>query len=108
MGSCSPDEVEAILTAQRGLLSREVERLAPDVTLYLSGPNYYAALRSEFPDIEFTAVAGRTERQFARVRGSGLPDRSYRLYHPNYLNRSRERWAWLQELSDAEFDLLRF
>lgn len=106
MGSCSAEEVRAILKAQHGLLRREIEQLAPDVVLFLCGPNYDLALRGEFPEVQFTAVAGRTERQFARVRASGLPARSYRLYHPNYLNRSRERWAWLQELMDSDFDLL--
>lgn len=103
VGSCSAEEVKAILAAQHGLLRQEIELLAPDVVLFLSGPNYDSALRSEYTDIEFTAVARRTERQFARVHASGLPVRSYRLYHPNYLNRSQERWGWLQELLDADF-----
>lgn len=105
MGSCSAEEVKTILAAQHGLLRLEIDQLAPDVVLFLSGPNYDSALRNEYPEIEFNSVAGRTERQFARVRALGLPARSYRLYHPSYLNRSRERWAWLQELVDADFDL---
>jgi hypothetical protein len=60
--------------------------------LFVTGPSYDDVLAQYFADIEFKAL-DLPARQFAMLVHPDLPEHSYRLYHPNYLNRDRKgRW----------------
>ena len=95
---CDPDELREILNFQRGLLAREIRVLKPTAVLFFTGPSYDLALQDEFDGIEIYPLSGRSERQFAGVRHPDLPPIAIRTYHPGYLNRSREKRSWLEDI----------
>ena len=102
MENCRSAEVSALKRLQRGLLREEIQILRPDVVVFFSGPRYDSALRFEFPDMELSPLSRRRPASTAAVvRADGLPPRTIRTYHPEYLQRSRQlhligeisRWA---------------
>jgi len=102
MKNCRAAEISALKRLQKGLLHEEIQILRPDVVVFFSGPRYDAALRFEFPDMEVSPLFRRTPTSAACViRAEGLPPRTIRTYHPEYLQRSRQlhliaeisRWA---------------
>lgn len=102
MENCTAAEVSALRRVQLGLLRGEIDILQPDVVVFFSGPRYDAAIRGEFPDMEISALSRRLPKSTVGVvRASGLPPRTIRTYHPEYLQRSRQlgllsqisRWA---------------
>lgn len=95
---CTSEEQQGLLKGQHGLLEQEVRILRPNAVVFFTGPNYDRVLQSEFPDAEFVPIGDRPTREFARVRSSSLPDSTFRLYHPGYLTRSRDRWAGLDQI----------
>jgi hypothetical protein len=119
MRNCRTAEISALQRAQKGLLREEIQILGPDVVVFFSGPRYDSALRFEFPDMELSALSRRrSPAVVAVVRAAGLPPRTIRTYHPEYLQRSRQlgligeisRWAiseaaaghlWVPPISSA-------
>ena len=104
MQNCKAAEVAALQRAQKGLLTEEIAILNPDIVVFFSGPRYDSAIRSEFPDMEISALSRRVPASAVGVvRAAGLPVRTVRTYHPEYLQRSRQlgmlsvisRWAGL-------------
>jgi hypothetical protein len=96
---CSPPELRDLMAFQRGLLTSEIRVLNPTAVLFFTGPDYDFELLSEFRNAALVPVPGRTERQFARIRHPDLPSMVIRTYHPSYLRREPERWAWLEEIA---------
>ena len=65
--------------------------LRPDVVVFFTGPHYDKAIRAEFTDVEFEAFGpGYPESSLAFVRARGLPVKTVRTFHPEYLQRSRQ------------------
>lgn len=95
--NCTEAQLDHLLSAQRGVLAKEIRLLQPTAVVFFTGPNYDRILCDEFLDLSFHAVQGHKERQFSKVQAKGLPSRSFRVYHPGYLVRSR-RWNWINEL----------
>ena len=104
MKNCKAAEVAALQRAQKGLLAEEIAILNPDVVVFFSGPRYEASLRCEFPDMRISPLSRRVPASAVGVvRAAGLPVRTIRTYHPEYLQRSRQlgllsvisRWAEL-------------
>lgn len=102
MRNCSAGEVSALQRVQQGLLFEEIAILNPDVVVFLSGPRYDSAIRCEFPDMKISPFSRRVpDSSVGIVRAAGLPARTIRTYHPEYLQRSRQlgllseisRWA---------------
>jgi hypothetical protein len=100
--NCRAAEVNALQRAQKGLLAGEIAILNPDVVVFLSGPRYDSAIRCEFPDMKISPFSRRVpDSSVGVVRAEGLPLRTIRTYHPEYLQRSRQlgllseisRWA---------------
>ncbi len=78
-----------LLTLQRGVLTREIERLEIDTVVLVTGPDYDHAIRSEFGEVEFAIIAGWQARQMAEVKVRSLSSaRMIRTYHPAYLQRA--------------------
>ena len=97
MRNCTARELNALRLVQSGLLRDELAILQPDIVIFLSGPRYDSTLRCDFPDVEFLPLRrGLSTTTAGIVRASGLPSRSIRTYHPEYLQRSNQ----LQVLSD--------
>ncbi len=93
--NCTVAEVAKIQKAQHGLLRHEIEILNPDVAVFFTGPSYDPAIRAEFPDLEFHAFEWPGQNalplsNLAILRSSGLPFKTVRSYHPEYLQRSRQ------------------
>jgi hypothetical protein len=91
MKNCSASEIAALQRVQQGLLAEEVMILKPDIVVFLSGPRYDHAIRSEYPDLQISPISRRLPASAAGViRAEGLPLRTIRTYHPEYLQRSRQ------------------
>jgi hypothetical protein len=102
MKNCRAAEVAALQRAQKGLLAAEIAILNPDVVVFFSGPRYDSTIRGEFPDMKISPLSRRTPASAVGVvRATGLPVKTIRTYHPEYLQRSRQlgllsvisRWA---------------
>lgn len=102
MENCRAAEISALQRLQNGLLREEIQVLRPDVVVFFSGPRYDSTLRFEFPDMEMSPLSRRRSTSAAGIiRATGLPPRTIRTYHPEYLQRSRQlgvieeisRWA---------------
>jgi len=83
-------ELETILDLERDILRGELEILKPDVVIFLTGPHYDSVV-SRLLDARPEPVDGLPENAFARLRADVLPMRSFRTYHPSYMNRIRAR-----------------
>lgn len=86
LGGRRPRGLESDLAEAFPLLSQELGVVQPDLVVFLTGPGYDGLIG--------TTISGRIEplrgwpsRLLARVRGDGLPEASFRTYHPNYLLR---------------------
>jgi hypothetical protein len=95
MRNCTRAEIAAIQKAQQGLLRHEIDVLKPDVVVFFTGPRYDSAIRAEFPDVEFLPfdeipASCASLSSLALIRASGLPAKTVRSYHPEYLQRSRQ------------------
>jgi hypothetical protein len=89
--NCGAAEVSALRQVQRGLLSEEIAILKPDIVVFLSGPRYDSSIQYEFPDLEILPFRRRLPTSAVGVlRAAGLPARTVRTYHPEYLQRSRQ------------------
>ena len=91
MRNCKAAEISALRRIQTGLLRREIAILKPDIVVFVSGPRYDGTIKSEFPDMEVSPLSRKLPVMAAGVvRAGGLPARTVRTYHPEYLQRSRQ------------------
>lgn len=76
------------------VIGAEVKTFAPDIVIFLTGPNRDGDIKHHFSDAEFTAITPNVKkRELAKVSSTDLPERSIRLYHPSYFggfNRHRK------------------
>lgn len=93
------EERAVIYAAQRGLLKAEIEILKPQAVIFFTGPYYDEAIVDEFEDVQRSEVEGFNMRSFAHLKAKGLPWKSYRLYHPNYLYRKKLYNDWIGHLN---------
>jgi hypothetical protein len=96
--SATTKQLAQITTLQQGLLASEITALAPTGVLFTTGPNYDPALLSQFPGAVLEKVKNYEVRQLCRVRHPGLPPRTFRTYHPNYLHYKKPK-TWLKFLT---------
>lgn len=89
ISNCKVAEIAALSRVQAGLLSHEVRILKPDVVVFLSGPRYDAAICAEFPDLTITQFSRRRPASaIGLLTADGLPAKTVRTFHPEYLQRS--------------------
>jgi hypothetical protein len=69
------------------LSSKEMEILAPNVSIFFTGPNYDDIIKKIYPDVEFHGVNGYKIRQLAQLKSKNLQSLAFRTYHPGYLYR---------------------
>jgi hypothetical protein len=97
--SCDEDARDHLRRVQVGLLTTEVVALKPTIVVFFSGPTYDQEIAKAFSDCTFEQVfSDRPEREIALIRSELLPPHSFRIYHPNYLQRSR-RWSLIDRLA---------
>lgn len=93
---------EAAIQLQRDILITELTIARPNICLFVTGPNYDFMLQRYFEGVLFEPLE-LPVRQFARLSHPNLPQHSYRIYHPNYLNRDRkERWNKVFQILSRE------
>ena len=86
-----PKDIESLLQREYNVLPMEIEALAPEVVIFLTGPEYDDRLRETFhrvggsgSNLNFEPVNSLKANELSRVVHSKLPYHSYRTYHPNY------------------------
>ena len=84
------------------IFREEIRICRPDTILFLSGPNYDSLIEERFG--KFSAercIDGVASREFARLKFAN-PEfagiKAFRTYHPAYLQRSKNRCAWVQSV----------
>ncbi|MHA6195825.1 hypothetical protein ACX3YG_15800 [Pseudomonas wadenswilerensis] len=92
----SREDADNIWRISAGLLTRELEILNPDAVIFFTGPDYDRYLELEFSGLVWAAVGEHGERRFAKLAHGALPAKSWRTYHPGYLNRGN--WQLVNEV----------
>jgi hypothetical protein len=77
--------LEHVLTLQGDIFQKEVEILAPEVVIFLTGPDYDHIIRRFYPEVVFAPIDKYTERELALVSAVGLPRLTFRTYHPGFI-----------------------
>jgi hypothetical protein len=92
-------ELEELVCRTFNMLPMEIEIAAPEVVIFLTGPDYDRRL-NDCLDSRMQPLKGWGLNELARVvdaRGL-LPSHSYRTYHPGYLFRGkRDVWQRIRE-----------
>ena len=79
-------------------LKDEIVITKPDIVIFLSGPDYDGKINIQFNnEVEFKPFKEQHIRETAILEHPVLPKHSYRIYHPNYLQRSKKSFL-LEEL----------
>jgi hypothetical protein len=98
--NCSIRDIRKLRKAQNGLLAEEIRLLKPKTVVFFTGRSYDCDLFESLPEATLASLWSDTPTtEVARVKSLDLPFRSYRTYHPTYLQRSR-RWSTIQRLVD--------
>jgi hypothetical protein len=86
--SSIPSEQVRQALIQTRLLPDEIRILDPHVVVFHTGPSYECWLDEWFP-----GLAREGDAWLARLTADGLPMRTFRTYHPRYLNYRSRRQA---------------
>ncbi|ADG82309.1 uracil-DNA glycosylase family protein [Thermincola potens] len=90
--------VEEVLQ-RLALLPKEIRIANPEIVIFFTGPNYDDCINSTFDGIKYEQISDTYPLlALAKLIHSELPVHSYRLYHPNYLRRSK-RWELIYFLA---------
>lgn len=90
-----PEQVRNAIRAAappHGLLRTLLEITQPDAVVFLTGPSGYYRweVQQQFDGITEHPVDGCPEKSLCRLSHPALPPATFRLYHPNYLRRSKQ------------------
>jgi hypothetical protein len=80
------------------VVAQETAILDPHIVVFFTGPDYDQFILKAFPDARFTAHPTRGLRAVGRIAATGLPDSSFRTYHPNYLWRTGDINGYLDDV----------
>jgi len=69
------------------LLKKEIELATPDIVLFLTGPRYDEEIKHLFADVVFFEIKNFKSNELVQLRILGLPQKTFRTYHPGYINR---------------------
>lgn len=93
-----PAEIENIIDKNFYILEDEIKIINPDIVLFLTGPIYDEYLKKHLENIKFENVDNYKKKEFAKVIHSSLPEKSFRIYHPVYLQRIKRKKEYLNKL----------
>jgi hypothetical protein len=79
-------EIEEFVIEKFPVVAAELKILGPDVVVFFTGPAYDDVLAKTFRNVEMRELDGFRINEFARVEGTGLPQLSFRTYHPTYMS----------------------
>jgi len=97
-GDRPEDKVEKTVSAAFSVLPEEVRLARPQAVVFLTGPNFDERLTATFPECDLEKIGNHPLRELALVRGTGLPRKTFRTYHPKFLRLSK-RWSLLDEIA---------
>jgi len=80
------------------LLQEEIATLSPHVVVFFTGPTYDGLLGGTFPEAKLEAGPLSRVKPVSRVIHAELPAKSFRTYHPNYLQRAGLHRSVLAEI----------
>ncbi len=99
------DEDFHFINKNLNLLESEISIINPDIVIFFSGPDYDRWIKAQFSstvqfDEKVLSTIPARELSFFKVveEDCVLPNRTYRTYHPNYLNRSK-KWYFLNAIA---------
>lgn len=78
------------------ILKKEIEILKPDAVIFLSGPDYDGYIKNRLGSFTIKESFGKC---FDRLQIPDLPEDTFRLYHPGYLNRAKLFSEYAEKLS---------
>lgn len=93
-------EIQNIVDNEFNILEEEIRIIKPDIVLFLTGPNYDDYIKTQLGGVKFYELenSGYKKRRFARVEHEVLPEKSFRIYRPEYLNRVHLKNEYLERL----------
>lgn len=83
------NEFSSVLDWQTALFHAEMSALAPNIVIFVTGPDYDGALCRLYPDIKQHEVGGVPVRALARLCSERMRFVALRTYHPNFLARPK-------------------
>ena len=106
--------IEKIRLFQRDILIKEIEILKPNVIIFLTGHPYdslfmdkqFNNIENFYHDIDEAILLKIDKWKFGRFENEYLPYKTYRTYHPNYLNRASSK-ILTTEQKDFIFNFLK-
>ncbi|MFC1999692.1 hypothetical protein ACFLXE_02905 [Chloroflexota bacterium] len=81
-------KIERIVCDSFPVLLLEIKAICPDVVVFFTGPLYDSRLEKTFDGLSMDQVNRYAKRHFSRLIHKGLPENSFRTYHPGYFQRS--------------------
>jgi len=66
------------------ILKKEIEILKPDVVIFVTGPGYDCFLDWTFLGCKSIQIGNTSKREKCIVKHNELPQKTYRIYHPDY------------------------
>lgn len=102
LSNANLDIQNKVSTLNDTILSDEIFVLRPTDVIFCTGPNYDNELSRQFDGVIYENVAADIDdRAFSKLSHPKLPVNSWRIYHPNYMQRAR------QDLWQKQLDILR-
>ena len=91
--------IEKVRIFQKDILIKEIEILKPDIVIFLTGHPYdslfmdkqFSNIQNFYQNIEEAILLKIDKWKFGRFENEHLPYKTYRTYHPNYLNRASSK-----------------
>jgi hypothetical protein len=93
-GKISPEIKQKITFDNNYILRKEIEILKPDVIIFVTGPNYDSVLENTFPGLKKIRIDNESEREICFFEHVDLPQKSIRVYHPDYHWRIDADYRW--------------
>ena len=81
--------VDDLIDISGQLILCELGVLRPDAIIFFTGPVYDYALQRIFEGVKFGEMPSYKVREFSNIQSAALPEKSWRTYHPAYLQRSK-------------------
>lgn len=94
----SPEQLAKMAEVSAKVLLAELAVLKPTDVIFFTGPNYERWLATMFGGVEVLPFKDYDPTRTARLHHPLLPDRTWRTYHPGFLNRGN--WHVVNDLAE--------
>ncbi|PJA30162.1 MAG: hypothetical protein CO189_00725 [candidate division Zixibacteria bacterium CG_4_9_14_3_um_filter_46_8] len=79
-------EIKEVSCSAFPVITKEIEILKPNVIIFLTSQRNDKWLKKIFSNVEFEGLSGYDQKALSKVKHDLLPEKTYRTYHPAYLN----------------------